>query len=88
MHEIIGGYDVKLNFTMDANFLFRAFKKAKNIEYVDEIWGNYMFIKNTKSYNNSIGKGWNEEERKYYFKLVSKYRKKVPIIKRILAALI
>jgi glycosyltransferase involved in cell wall biosynthesis len=48
LHDIIGPYDEDEHFAMDVDFLFRAVQSA-NVNYRDEIWGNYRLIDGTKT---------------------------------------
>ncbi|MGK7952761.1 MAG: glycosyltransferase family 2 protein [Xenococcaceae cyanobacterium] len=50
LHQEVGLYDVKEQYIMDLDFIFKAVQKAK-IVYVDEIWGNYRDIEGTKTFN-------------------------------------
>ena len=49
LHNRIGLYDVSLHYTMDLDFILKAVKTT-HIRYVDEMWGNYRYIKGTKTY--------------------------------------
>lgn len=40
LHDLVGGYDERDEFSMDLDFLLRAVRAA-NAVYVDETWGNY-----------------------------------------------
>ena len=48
LHDKIGGYDVDLHYTMDADFLLKAVQVAK-VSYFDETWGNFRLIQGTKT---------------------------------------
>ncbi|MBF0505163.1 MAG: glycosyltransferase [Candidatus Omnitrophica bacterium] len=49
LHKRIGPYDESNHYTMDVDFLLRAVRSA-HIKYVDETWGNYRFIRGTKTF--------------------------------------
>jgi len=51
LHDMLGPYNNKLHYIMDKDFILRTFAGA-NIIYVNETWGNYRYIKNTKTHNN------------------------------------
>ena len=50
LHNKIGLYNIEDHYTMDVDFLLRVVQKA-NIQYKDEIWGNYRDIEGTKTFN-------------------------------------
>ena len=50
LHDEIGLYDIEAHYTMDVDFLFRVVQKA-NVQYKDELWGNYRNIEGTKTFN-------------------------------------
>ncbi len=58
IHDLVGMFDVNQHYTMDIDFLLRAFRQVKPI-YYDEIWGNFLFVPGTKSY-----KDWLSENAK------------------------
>lgn len=49
IHHRVGLYVIEDHYTMDLEFLLRAFEVAKLV-YVDAIWGNYRIIPGTKTY--------------------------------------
>lgn len=49
LHDLIGPYDLKAHFGMDVHFIFRAVQNAK-VTYVDKTWGNYRYLRTTKTY--------------------------------------
>jgi glycosyltransferase involved in cell wall biosynthesis len=49
LHEKIGFYDESNHYTMDLDFLLRAVNVAY-IKYVDETWGNFRYIRGTKTF--------------------------------------
>ena len=49
LHGRIGLYDVDEHFSMDVHFIYKAVQQAR-VVYVDELWGNYRFLKGTKTY--------------------------------------
>ncbi|MFN2454880.1 MAG: glycosyltransferase family 2 protein [Pyrinomonadaceae bacterium] len=55
LHDKIGGYDVEEHYTLDYDFLLRAFQKA-NVVYIDETLGNFRFYAGTKT-SESVAQG-------------------------------
>jgi glycosyltransferase involved in cell wall biosynthesis len=49
IHDQVGLYLIEDHYTMDLEFLLRAFKVA-NVRYVNAIWGNYRIVPGTKTY--------------------------------------
>jgi glycosyltransferase involved in cell wall biosynthesis len=49
IHVRVGLYDESNHYTMDLDFLLRAVKVA-HIKYIDETWGNFRYIKGTKTF--------------------------------------
>jgi glycosyltransferase involved in cell wall biosynthesis len=49
LHEKAGFYDESDHYTMDLDFLLRAVRSA-HIKYVDETWGNFRYIRGTKTF--------------------------------------
>lgn len=47
--ELVGPYDLRDHYGMDLHFIFRAMKYAR-VTYVDRTWGNYRFLRDTKTY--------------------------------------
>lgn len=50
LHDIVGLYDENDHYAMDLDFILRAAREIK-ILYVDELWGNFRLINDTKTYN-------------------------------------
>jgi glycosyltransferase involved in cell wall biosynthesis len=50
LHKKTGPYDESDHYTMDLDFLIRAVKTAR-IQYVSETWGNFRFIRGTKTFS-------------------------------------
>ncbi|MCI0616684.1 glycosyltransferase [bacterium] len=48
LHRKIGIYKVDEHYAADLDFILKAVQKAK-VKYVDEIWGNYRYLENTKT---------------------------------------
>lgn len=48
LHDLCGGYDATHHYTMDVDFILKA-AKSVNTVYCDEIWGNYLFLEDTKT---------------------------------------
>lgn len=53
LHEKIGFYNVDEHYAMDLDFLFRAVDAA-HTKYVNRIFGNWRFIKGSKTYEAKI----------------------------------
>ena len=49
LHEKIGDYNINEHYVLDVDFILRAVKVA-HLRYVDEVWGNYYFLKGTKTF--------------------------------------
>jgi len=49
VHDRAGGFDISEHYTLDVDFLYRAVQVANTV-YVDAIWGNFMEIPETKTY--------------------------------------
>jgi len=65
IHKIIGLYDIRNHYSMDLDFLLKAVQHA-NIKYIDKTFGNYSYLKGTKTYENTE-KGTNKRSRKNLF---------------------
>lgn len=79
LHEKIGPYSVEEHLTLDIDFLLRAVQIA-NVVYFDEFWGNYRFIKGTKTFDD-------EKRGERYRAILLKYEKKLPINQKIFIAM-
>ena len=76
LHELIGPYSEQ--FGQDLPFLLSAVQIA-NVEYFDELWGNYREIEGTvtvKERQSGVGK-------QRYDRVMANYRKQLPVNKRI-----
>lgn len=69
LHEKIGMYKAEEHFAMDLDFILRAVQDAV-IEYHDEIWGNYRYLQQSKTYMDEKSGGNTRRVRN----LVSAYR--------------
>ena len=71
LHEILGPYDISEHFVMDIKFLFAA---VQNIEtrYFDEIWGNFRFVKGTKTFDDTVSGKSAERKRRVYRQFFSR----------------
>jgi glycosyltransferase involved in cell wall biosynthesis len=79
LHKKIGLYNLDEHYTLDLDFLLRAVQVA-NVKYIDETFGNYCQIENTKTWND-IKSG---ESSKRVDKLMKKFRKNLPLIQYLL----
>jgi glycosyltransferase involved in cell wall biosynthesis len=41
VHDRTGGFDVEDHYSMDVDFIYRAFASSR-VNYVDEVWGNFV----------------------------------------------
>jgi glycosyltransferase involved in cell wall biosynthesis len=74
LHGEIGAYKTDEHFGMDLDFILKAVQSA-NVKYVNETWGNYRYLKGTKTYNDDKS-GENTRRVKA---IVKEHRKKMPI---------
>lgn len=82
LHQKIGGYTVDEHYAMDIDFILKAVQEAR-VYYVDETWGNYRFIKGTKTLI-SIENG---QQMPHLKRILKKYRKNLPLFQRWQAAI-
>lgn len=78
LHAAIGNYEANEEYAMDVDFLLRAVQAA-HIQYVDEIWGNFLFCAGTKTYTDIQC----DLAFKRLKKLFQKYRKNLDPLSRI-----
>lgn len=52
IHDIIGFYPESDHYTMDLDFLIKAYRVAK-IKYYDKTWGNFQLIPGSKTFEDS-----------------------------------
>jgi glycosyltransferase involved in cell wall biosynthesis len=78
LHERVGLYKVEEHYSMDTDFLFKAVQVA-NVRYVDETWGNFRYVRGTKSFDNAA----NGNFQKDYQKTIRNYIKDLPLSQRI-----
>ncbi len=79
LHEKVGLYDINEHYVMDNEFTLRAVQVA-NLQYVNEVWGNFRHIPGTKSYY--YGKE-NHYFLNRYQQLLKKYIKDLPFAQRV-----
>ncbi len=78
LHDRVGLYSVEEHFVMDIDFLIKAARSAAEVRYTDETWGNFRYIKGTKTFENmSMGYGNVPFEA-----LLRKYRHELPTWQR------
>lgn len=82
LHEKIGLYAVDEDYAMDIDFILKAIQEA-TVKYIDELWGNYRFIKGTKTII-SIETG---QQMPHLKRILKKYRKNLPLFQRWQAAI-
>jgi glycosyltransferase involved in cell wall biosynthesis len=56
LHRRIGYYEITEHYGMDLHFIFKAVQQA-SITYVDRTWGNYRYLKGTKTYEDDKNGG-------------------------------
>ncbi|MCA1993212.1 MAG: glycosyltransferase [Coleofasciculus sp. S288] len=83
LHDKIGLYDVDEHYVMDLDFILRAVPVAQ-VKYVDETWGNYRFIDNTKTFNDKK----NGQANRRVEELIKKYRTPLPLYQQGLIGLL
>ncbi len=82
LHKKIGLYKVDEHYAMDLDFILRAVQVA-TVRYVDEIWGNYRYYKNTKTFQ-SNARGEASSVMKSIMKI---YRKDLPLLQQLQIAI-
>ncbi len=82
LHQKIGFYEIDEYYAMDIDFILKAIQEA-TVKYVDENWGNYRFIKGTKTIT-SIENG---QQMHHLKRILKKYRKNLPLFQRWQAAI-
>lgn len=50
IHEMVGLYNEENHYNMDYEFILKVARKVK-IEYVDEVWGNFCVVEESKTFN-------------------------------------
>lgn len=78
LHQQVGLYKVDEHYAMDLDFLLRAVQVAK-VKYVNETWGNWMRIENTKT-----ATLWQSYDRGYQVldRILTYYRKDLPLLQQ------
>jgi glycosyltransferase involved in cell wall biosynthesis len=77
LHDKIGLFDEADHYAMDLDFIMRALLAA-HLQYVNEIWGNYRFLKGTKTYEAKA----NNELQTNKMRVMDIYLKKLPLMKQ------
>lgn len=77
LHQKIGHYKVDEHYAMDLDFLLRAIQVA-TVKYVDETWGNYRQLENTKTVKD-IKSGQSAHRAIQLFK---NYQKQLPLVRQ------
>lgn len=78
LHDRIGMYDTNEHYTLDLDFILRAAMHLKPV-YIDKDFGNFRYIKGTKTFEDIQG---NTGEKRFK-KLIEKYRRMLPMGKRL-----
>lgn len=82
LHKKLGLYAVDEDYAMDIDFIIKAIQEA-TVKYINELWGNYRFIKGTKTII-SIENG---QQMPHLKRILKKYRKNLPLFQRWQAAI-
>lgn len=78
LHSVIGKFETLEDYVMDVDFLLRAVQVA-HIQYVNEVWGNFLFCEGTKTYDDML----NDRAFKRLKKLFQKYRENLDPFSRL-----
>jgi len=54
LHDVVGMYNVDNHYCMDYEFILNVARNSK-IRYLDETWGNFCVVVNSKTYNSHFG---------------------------------
>jgi glycosyltransferase involved in cell wall biosynthesis len=77
LHERTGPYDESNHTTMDLDFIIRVIRCA-HVRYVDETWGNFRFIRGTKTFQSKE----NNQIEANKLQVINVYLKKLPWFQR------
>ncbi len=77
LHEKVGLYDESDHYTMDLDFLLRVLP-VTHIRYVNETWGNFRYIKDTKTFQSRENNELEQNKRR----VMDIYLKKLPWFKQ------
>jgi len=78
LHDEIGLYDTNEHYVMDIDFILRAVQSA-TVKYIDETFGNYRYIKGTKTYMD-----YQSDQGSIRLKmLLEKYKKNLPVAQKL-----
>ncbi len=75
LHNKIGPYNVEEHLTLDIDFLLRAVQVA-HVVYCNEFWGNYRFLKGTKTFDDG-------KRAERYSAILRKYEKTLPLHQKV-----
>lgn len=81
LHKMVGMYEIEDHYTMDLDFILRAFKVAK-IKYTNEVFGNFRFIRGTKTFEAKI----NEKNDYHVQQVLAKYRQNLSYVDNLYIA--
>ena len=82
IHDLVGPYDENDDYTMDLDFLLRGVQVA-HVEYVDEVWGNFLLGDGTKTKQDIIDGNLFTRQNM----LMDKYRRQLPRWEQIMIRL-
>lgn len=74
LHNKIGLFDESDHYSMDLDFIMRTLLSA-HCSYIDEMWGNYRFLKGTKTYEAKE----NNQLQSNKMKIMEIYLRKLPV---------
>jgi len=78
LHRKIGLYSADEHFAMDVEFMLRAVQTAHR-EYRDELFGNYRYLRGTKTFINDN----NGKTQKIVKKIVYSFLRDIPLLRRL-----
>jgi len=78
LHQKTGIYNINEHYVLDIDFILRAVEMA-HTKYVNETWGNYRYIKGTKTHNDYQSDAGYQR----LLHLLAKYRNQLTLIKKI-----
>ncbi len=81
LHNQVGLYRVDEHCLMDLQFILEAVQVA-NIQYIDEIWGNFRLHQDTKTFQSLQTREVTHQVRQ----MLRHYRKKLPLLERLFVA--
>ncbi|WP_026840437.1 glycosyltransferase family 2 protein [Citrifermentans bremense] len=78
LHRKIGLYDLDEHYAMDVEFILKAVQAA-NVVYLDRTFGNYRYLRGTKTYEQDQ----NGETQRVVRQVVYRHLKQLPLLRRL-----